>query len=433
MEQAEGFNRESWASVLAAMDSTYSELVAHQGQLEEQNAELLSYRGLLESILGSIHDVMLVLDRDGQITDVSQSFADFTGHSSETLKSRRFIDAIDDMDRTAMSDALLGLRLQAVRQTLEARLVGATSTEPFDFTVSPRLDARRRVIGAVVLGRPLGELRRAYEDLAVSHETLKQTQAQLVRNEKLAGLGRLLAGVAHELNNPISFVYANTHALERYIAKFETYFAEVMNGAPRERLVALRDELNLERSLKNLRTAIDGANEGSERVRDIVDDLRRLSSSGSGEHELFDLVETSKVAARWVERGSKSGITPEFDGIDSLQVRGNPGHIQQIVMNLVQNAMDALKGIEAPKLTVSISRGEDQAELTVSDNGPGVSADVAASIFDPFVTTKGAGEGTGLGLAICLKIAEEHGGNLTLANQEGGAVFLLTLPLEAKS
>jgi two-component system sensor histidine kinase HupT/HoxJ len=92
------------------------------------------------------------------------------------------------------------------------------------------LDDRGRVIGHVLTGRPLGELRRAYAELEHSHDELKAAQALLVRNEKLASLGRLLAGVAHELNNPISFVYANTHALDRYASKFETYFERVQAG-----------------------------------------------------------------------------------------------------------------------------------------------------------------------------------------------------------
>jgi len=394
---------------------------------------LRAVRGLLESILGSIHDVMLVLDREGAITDCSQSFAVFTGQPREALMGLRAAAVFAAQDSPRFEAAMAQLRLEGARQTLEAELEAPDGAEPFDFTISPRLDTRNRMIGAVVLGRPLGELRRAYGELAQSHEALKHTQAHLVRNEKLAGLGRLLAGVAHELNNPISFVYANAHALERYIAKFETYFAAVTKGAPRAELVALREELNLERSLANLRTAIDGAKEGSERVRDIVDDLRRLSFSGSGEGEEFDLVQTSLVAARWVERGSKSGISPVFEGETALTVMGNPGHIQQIVMNLVQNAMDALKDHPAPHITVSITKVKDMATLSVTDNGPGVEADAAASIFDPFFTTKAVGEGTGLGLSICHKIAEEHGGSLSLDPSETGARFVLRLPLEKRA
>lgn len=286
------------------------------------------------------------------------------------------------------------------------------------------------MIGAVLVGRSLGELRRAYSELEDSHQSLKEAQSQLVRNEKLASLGRLLAGVAHELNNPISFVYANAHALEKYIMRFEEYFERVEAGASRDELVALRGQLKLDRELKNLRSAIDGAREGSERVRDIVADLRRLSVTGAGTREHYDLVEAARVAARWVVRGSKAQVDIRFEGPDELSVYGNSGHIQQIVMNLLQNAIDALKGREDAEIVLSTARENGIAVLTVSDNGPGIPPDVASSIFDPFFTTKAVGEGTGLGLSISNKIAEEHGGRLTHIDLNPGTAFRLELPLE---
>jgi two-component system sensor histidine kinase HupT/HoxJ len=114
---------------------------------------------------------------------------------------------------------------------------------------------------------------------------------------------------------------------------------------------------------------------------------------------------------------------------------GNPGHVQQIVMNLVQNAIDAMAGVEAPELTVEIGQdggiqGGRIAWLTVTDNGPGVPEAAAASVFDPFFTTKPVGQGTGLGLSISHKIAEEHGGRLVLLPRDAGAAFRLELPQE---
>ena len=419
---------QNWSEVLSAVDATYAELIEYQSKLEAQNEELGAFRRLLTSILGSIKDIMIVIDRDGIVQDASASLEHIVGVEPGALKGRNFVQLFEEKDQSGIGGAIQSLRLSKGRMAVEASIQGQEGPVPFDFGISARYDARQRLIGAVVLGHPLGELRQAYSELATSHDALKDAQAQLVRNEKLAGLGRLLAGVAHELNNPISFVYANAHALERYIGRFEQYFAEVESGAPRDQLISLREELRLDRALKNLRSAIDGAKDGSERVRDIVDDLRRLSSDGSKEAEAFDLVDVSQVAARWVERGSKSGIVPEFTGAENAPISGNPGHVQQIVMNLVQNAMDALKGTEYPKITINIKDGPEEAELTVRDNGPGVPEDVARSVFDPFFTTKPVGQGTGLGLAICHKIAEEHGGTLTLEPSDVGGAFRLTLP-----
>jgi len=235
------------------------------------------------------------------------------------------------------------------------------------------------------------------------------------------------------LNNPISFVYANAHALERYATKFETYFDRVGEGASRAELIALREELRLDRELRNLREAVRGAREGAERVRDIVADLRRLSADGSGELAEFDLVDTSRVAANWVLRGRAGGVDLRHEGCDSLIVRGRAGHIQQVVMNLVQNALDVLEGQTGGRITVTCRAEGDRAVLQVADNGPGVMPDVQAMIFDPFFTTKPVGKGTGLGLSISHKIASEHGGTLLLCpDQARGACFRLELPLAGR-
>lgn len=426
------FSDDAWLSVLAAYDKTYAELASHHALLERQNQELQTQRQFIASILEAVNDIMVVLGRDARIEEASASFAAATRRDPADLAGLRLSDVFDAEGAARLDAALAELRLQRSAARFEANVLTPEGPAPFDIALSARVNDRGRLIGAVLIGRPLAELRRAYSELEASHRQLKEAQIQLVRNEKLASLGRLLAGVAHELNNPISFVYASTHALDRYVSRFETYFERVQAGAPREELVALRGELKLERDLKNLRDAIHGARDGAERVRDIVADLRRLSASGTGERVAFDLVDTARIAARWVERGSKSGIEAQFTGLPSLMVRGVPGHIQQIVMNLVQNAMDAMKGQPDARLTIHVERQGQSAILAVSDNGPGVPEAQAASIFDPFFTTKPVGQGTGLGLSISHKIAEEHGGRLALCAVPGasGACFRLDLPLE---
>ncbi|MCB1389617.1 MAG: PAS domain-containing protein [Rhodobacteraceae bacterium] len=425
------FSDDAWLSVLAAYDRTYAELASHHALLERQNEELQTQRRFIASILGAVNDIMVVLGRDTRVEEASASFAAAVRRDPAALAGLRITDVFDAEGAARLDAALADLKLQRSAARFEANVMTPEGPAPFDIALSARVNDRGRLIGAVLIGRPLAELRRAYSELETSHRQLKEAQTQLVRNEKLASLGRLLAGVAHELNNPISFVYASTHALDRYVSRFETYFQRVEAGAPREELVALRGELKLERDLKNLREAIVGARDGAERVRDIVADLRRLSASGTGEKVAFDLVDTARVAARWVERGSKSGIEAQFTGLPDLTVQGVPGHIQQIVMNLVQNAMDAMKGQPDARLTVRIDRQGDRAILAVSDNGPGVPDEQAASIFDPFFTTKPVGQGTGLGLSISHKIAEEHGGRLSLCAAPGasGACFRLELPL----
>ncbi|WP_238365328.1 sensor histidine kinase [Mesobacterium pallidum] len=426
------FSDDAWGDVLTAVDRTYAELVEYQERLERQNEELRAARRFIDSVLDSVSDVMVVVGRDGAVEEVSASFARALQSEPGALVGRAVTALFEGDGALRLGQALEALRLSRETARFEGEMMTPEGPQPVEIVLAARLSDGGRYAGAVLTGRPLGELRKAYAELEASHRQLKETQSQLVRNEKLASLGRLLAGVAHELNNPISFVYASVHALEKYVGQFETYFERVQAGAPRQELISLREELKLERNLRNLSQAITGARDGAERVRDIVADLRRLSADGTGERVPFDLVEVAQVAARWVERGSKSGIDVGYEGPDSLRVTGAPGHVQQIVMNLVQNGMDALRGTEAPQMTIRIAQRDGKAQLSVCDNGPGVPEALRASVFDPFFTTKPVGQGTGLGLAISSKIAEEHGGRLHLDPGPGGC-FRLELPLEGAS
>lgn len=423
---------DAWIEVLSAVDRTYADLVDYQEQLERQNARLQEMQAFLTSILASVSDVLIVLGRRGEIEQVSASLLARSGATAAALTGQDVATLLPPEDAARLAAVLRQLRADRRPAVLELSLATPSGREPLELSVAPRLDDRGRVAGFVLTGRPLGELRTAYAELSASHDALKSAQGLLVRNEKLASLGRLLAGVAHELNNPISFVYANAHALDRYVGKFEAYFARVQDGASREDLVALREQLRLDREITNLRQATQGARDGAERVRDIVEDLRRLSSDGAGEKLVFDLAEVTRVAAHWVLRGTKQGAALTLAGAARVPAWGRPGHIQQIVMNLVQNAVDAVEGREDGAVVLTLSCEAGRARLSVADNGPGVPPEARGAIFDPFFTTKSVGRGTGLGLSISLKIAEEHGGHLTLCDQPGpGACFVLDLPAEA--
>ncbi|MCF1709317.1 PAS domain-containing sensor histidine kinase [Tabrizicola sp. J26] len=419
-----------WLDVLSAVDRTYADLVDYQERLENQNAELEAMRRFLGSILASASDVLIVTNRQGLVEEMSASLANLTGRPLAALQGGPVTGLFVAHHVPALEAAIQTVTRERKPVTLEVALATEAGPSELEVSLAPRFDERGRVAGLVLTGRPVGELRRTYAALERSHAELKAAQAQLVRNEKLASLGRLLAGVAHELNNPISFVYANAHALERYSGKFQTYFDRVQAGATREELVRLREDLKLDREVKNLRDAVQGAREGAERVRDIVEDLRRLSADGSGESESFNLTETAKVAANWVLRGARSAVQIRFDGPDIVMAFGRRGHIQQVIMNLVQNAIDALEGRSDGQVTIGVQDGSDRVALSVHDNGAGVPKDAENAIFDPFFTTKIVGKGTGLGLSISHKIVAEHGGELRLlpVDPDGGATFCFDLP-----
>ena len=201
-----------WLDVLDAVDKTYIDLIDYQERLERQNTELEDLRQFLASILGSVTDVLIATSRGGVIEETSASLSQQTGLGRQALVGRYISDLFDPANRAMLEQAIFHVQSTRSPVTLELGLMTATEDglrpSPLELNLSARVDDRARVVGMVLSGRPLGELRQAYADLGRSHEALKTTQSQLVRNEKLASLGRLLAGVAHELNNPISFVYA---------------------------------------------------------------------------------------------------------------------------------------------------------------------------------------------------------------------------------
>jgi len=430
----DGFSDGAWSDVIQAVEGTYAELVSYQEQLEAQNVELDDLRLFLDSVFTSVSDVLVVVDRDHKIVRTGGAVVKVLGSGHNAAVGTDVSAIACDSDRARLNEFIDHIIRTGKASNIEINVKTEAGFTPLDLSLGPRLDERGRNRGAVLVGRPIGELRKAYSDLEASLLALKAAQGMLVRNEKLASLGRLVAGVAHELNNPISFVYANTHALEKYAGRFETYFEAVENGAPRDQLIALRSELKIDRAMKNLRSAIDGAKDGAERVRDIVEDLRRLSADGTGEEVSFDLVTIARTSADWVVRGTKTPIKITFEADGLIMAIGNPGHVQQIIMNLVQNALDAVADVAEPMVMVRLSEGEEQMVLQVIDNGPGISDDVAQSVFDPFFTTKPVGKGTGLGLAISHKIAEEHGGALALHRGEPGRTcFELRLPKDQTS
>lgn len=425
------FSDEVWVDVLRSVDIAYQQLVDHQIALEARNRELEGMRGFLTSVLAAMSDVLIVCGQEGQVLEINASCLELIGRDRETVVGTPVAELFAEEDRKGLGHDLSVLNSRGMVGTTERSLLTPDGPTPLELSATVRIDDRRRAIGAVLMGRPLGELRRAYRDMEESHRALLEAQSQLVHSEKLASLGRLLAGVAHELNNPISFVYGNAHALARYVEKFTAYFDRVEAGASRSELVALRRELKLDRAVKNLQSAVGGALEGAERVRDIVESLRRLSAAGTGQIERFDLGETARLATFWVVKGRATEITPHIDTPEPVFALGRPGHIQQVAMNLVQNAIDAMEGVAGPELSVSVRERDGRAVLEVSDRGPGISEEAAIRLFDPFFTTKPVGKGTGLGLSISYKIVEENGGTLSFANRsEGGAAFTLSLPME---
>ncbi|MCU0805041.1 MAG: ATP-binding protein [Burkholderiales bacterium] len=422
-----------WAELVRTMDEAYAELAQYEAALEEKNAELAESREFTLSVLASMSDVVAVCDNEGRVQEANRALGHLLGRKPRDLQGTPIMELFADEESQRRAHCLVAKGRPGIVQDCEVSLRARDGTPvPVTLNCTPRYSRAGKVLGLVVVGRPVGELRRTYRELAQAHAELKRTQTQLLQSEKLASLGRLVAGVAHELNNPISFVLGNVHVLEKYLKRVRAYLDALHTGAPEKKLAALRAELKIDHVMADLDSLLAGTVEGAERTRQIVDGLKRFAAPGREPEEAVDLTEVLRRAAHWVERGTGTKMRVEFDLPGELRAWGSASQLQQVAVNIVQNAVDATASAASPRLRVSGRVERGTVRVTFHDNGPGVPAEHLARVFDPFFTTKSVGKGTGLGLSISYGIAERHGGRLAAANHpDGGAVFTLTLPTGA--
>ncbi|MBI3446725.1 MAG: PAS domain S-box protein [Magnetospirillum sp.] len=412
----------AWIEVIRKMEEVYSDLISYEVELEEKNTALEEAQRFINSVLSAVSDILVVCDQKGQIQQVNLAFLQLTGFAEADLFDRR----LDDL----LAEGTESLRLYSWidvpdRRDREVRFRSAEGglTDPVALSCATRLDHRGLPAGIVLTGRPVGELRRAYE-------ALKTAQAQLIQQEKMASLGRLIAGVAHELNNPISFVYGNVHALSKYSTRISAYLDAIHAGCDESEREVLRSRLRIDSPLADLPSLMEGTAEGAQRVADIVRSLKRLSFSASDKPELFDLAEVVTKAVQWSDKGKQGNAAIGLDLPDCLPVRGNAGQLHQVIVNLVENAIDAVSDSQGAAITINGTVVNDEVTLSIEDSGPGIPDDILTKVFDPFFTTKPVGKGTGLGLWISYGILRDHGGSLEAANRPGGgARFVIRLPL----
>jgi two-component system sensor histidine kinase HupT/HoxJ len=432
LQQQRRADDHAWIEVIHRMDSIYADLVRSQVELEEKNDELENAQNFIQSVISSISDILIVCDINSTIQQVNNALINETGLSSNditgkpvaTLFSEKHQALIGEFPEHIRSDNIISCEIDLVNTD--------NNPVPMMISCSPRYDHENRLCGFVITGHPIGELRKAYSELKQTHEELKTAQQYLVQSEKMASLGRLVAGVAHELNNPISFLYSNMHALKSYEAKFISYLEAIHSDVSKEAREKLRAELRIDHMMADIEPLVEGSLEGAERVSEIVQNLSKFTTPQEQKKQAFNLISVIERAASWVIKASS--FKPEIitDYPAQLELINSEGHVHQILINLIQNAVDAIKDIQKPLLHFMVQKKQKSVEISIRDNGDGIKANDANKIFDPFYTTKSVGVGTGLGLYISYGLAvEQCNGDLIARNHpEGGAEFILSLPLK---
>ena len=267
----------------------------------------------------------------------------------------------------------------------------------------------------------------AHEEIADALNKLRQAQASLVHNEKMASIGQLAAGVAHEINNPLAFVISNLNVLRDYsrdLGHIVRYYQREMRPDS-----AHPSTLDPEFLISDLDSLISESLEGSNRVHGIVRNLKSFAHTGSGNYEDVDIQSAVESTLNLLggELRQRCAVSRDLRSISS--VRGDRGKLNQVFLNLIVNASEAIPSAREGRLTVRLFMEDNQIVFQVEDNGTGIPSSLREKIFEPFFTTKGIGRGTGLGLPITDEIVRQHGGSITVDSEEGrGTTFTVRLP-----
>lgn len=283
------------------------------------------------------------------------------------------------------------------------------------------------------------ELQHTITEQQKTEETMKTMQAQIIQQEKMASIGQLAAGVAHEINNPMGFITSNLTSLGKYAERLDSYIAALQAslaacpGHPgMEELDRLRQQLKVDYIVSDLTQLVHESLEGASRVRRIVQDLKSFSRVDQAEMTRTDLnksLETT-INIAWNELKYIATLERRFGDIPELVC--NPQQLNQVFLNLLVNAAQSMD--DPGTITVSSWYEEGYICVSVADTGRGMPEEVCARVFEPFYTTKQAGKGTGLGLSISADIVRKHKGEINVESEPGkGTVFTVRLPTEDNS
>jgi signal transduction histidine kinase len=287
------------------------------------------------------------------------------------------------------------------------------------------------------------QLEDSHEEISKSLKTLQQTQSQLIQQEKLASIGQLAAGVAHEINNPIGYVGSNINRLDEYFNDIRLILTELdkilksLSGDTGAEIVLhinrIKKQIDYDFLIDDFAAVISDCREGIDRVKDIVQSLKDFSHNVD-EKEFSDvnINDAINTTLKVVNNEIKYCCDVKLELNLQERVSANLGQMHQVISNLVVNAAHAMKAKSARGLlTIRTHKDDDFAYIEIQDTGGGIPVDIRTKVFDPFFTTKPIGQGTGLGLNICYDIiVNKHKGDLIFESEVGvGTTFKIKLPL----
>ncbi|MDX8129152.1 ATP-binding protein [Methylomonas sp. OY6] len=436
--------------------------VQNEHKAEDALAQILSQ---LRATLESTGNGILVIDWHGKIANMNRQFSSMWGISDELLLEGEEADILEFIAGLVAEPEIFRMRLQ--------ELVGNSETEDILSLNDGRIfecRSRPQYLGEHIIGRVFGfnditERKRAEEALRDSRDELEEqvrkrteslqmantqllaekarqeelirqleeTQMQLLQSEKMASIGQLAAGVAHEINNPIGFVNSNLSTLQEYVdgmlallAAYERIEGLLVNEAL-QNITHLKQEINIGYLREDIGDLLAESLDGLQRVRRIVKDLKDFSHVGELEQQSANLEAglDSTLNVVWNEIKYKADVVKEYGGIPEINCIAS--QLNQVFMNLLINAVQAIE--DHGRITIRTAYDEQNVWVEVEDTGKGIKPEQLGKIFDPFFTTKSVGMGTGLGLSLSYGIVKKHNGRIEVKSELGkGTCFRVCLP-----
>ncbi len=411
--------------------------------IEERTAELQEQHDFFQKIIDSITNLIFVRDDEGKYVLVNQSAADSfqgieggvigktaleTHHSKQQAK----IFMMEDVEIINTGNTIVSESIYTSPDGHQKQL----------YLTKDRIEVKGK---KYVLGvhTDITELKKQENALIESNKELKETvqklqQAQgiLIESEKLASLGQLTAGLAHEINNPINYVSGNVKPLledfsdiDKILRKARDLHGELIQSQKGKELLELMDELEFEVLIGETRKLLEGIEDGTRRVKELMNSLKNLSRKNENSSIKFDLNKIINSTIALVKPSLPAEISIHADLNEIPGVWGSPGEISQVLLNMIDNSIFAMEGEGSLHLSTSLE--DERILIRLQDSGKGISKEDMKKIFEPFYTTKEVGQGTGLGLAISHQIINKHKGQIQVESEVGrGTTFLISLPLE---
>ncbi|WP_111657963.1 sensor histidine kinase [Isoalcanivorax indicus] len=426
---------------LAEFSSLTSDPFANRLKLIETNADEFRINKRALGPLAKIIDEYCVFTTDvqGHITYANEKFLALSEHRLHDLIGKhqsitrvRGGDSDDDMQRTLSEDKVWHGELCNRSRSGQPYWV-----DVFVFPLSYLSEEER---GYIYFGTDITAIKKLNSQLLSEvrkkEEAISKVENMLLHSEKMASLGVISAGIAHEINTPLAFVASNVRRLTENVQSLTRAVETARDLAGEQALCEALQAHDSTLSSKELAYLLEDTpqltqetHDGVERIQKIISDLKCFSHEGQDAFSAIDIHHCIESALNLARHETRHGIevVRQFDDRE-VRICGSEPQLSQVFVNLVVNAAQALDG--KGKITIATRANRQHFSIKVTDNGPGIPAEVLDSIFEPFFTTKGVGKGTGLGLAISQDIIKRHKGSISVASKPGvGTAFLIQLPL----